>query len=224
MLIEGFPAGMFETNCYVLAANEDGPSLIVDPGIDAVAGVEEICSRRRLRPEAILLTHGHLDHVWSVPALAETYSIPVYIHPKDRPMLTDPGAGLSGAEFGFMRDLRLEEPKDVRDLEGGQTLELAGLSLGVEHTPGHTPGHVIFLLPGVLLTGDLIFAGSVGRTDFPGGSTGQLLASINAFVLSMPDDTAILSGHGPETTVGRERMANPFLRGDVDLGDWGSSR
>ena len=213
MLVTGFPAGSFQANCWLVATGEGAEALVVDPGQDAPAGVEELCRRHRLKPVAALLTHGHLDHVWTVAPLAGAHDIPAFIHPADRHLLTDPLAGFGPEARAAFGGLELAEPDDVRELADGQVLELAGLRLTVDHTPGHTPGHVTFRLPGTLLAGDLVFAGSIGRTDLPGGDTAQMLASLAARFLPLPDDTLVLPGHGPTTTVGRERASNPFLVG-----------
>jgi glyoxylase-like metal-dependent hydrolase (beta-lactamase superfamily II) len=227
MLVTGFPAGSFQTNCWLLATGPGAEAVVVDPGQDALPGIAELCARHRLMPVAALLTHGHLDHIWTVAPLAGAHGIPAYVHPADRHLLTDPLAGFapeSRAAFGW---LNLQEPDEVRELADGQVLELAGLRLTVDHTPGHTAGHVTFRLPaeeaaaaGVgggpprLLAGDLVFAGSIGRTDLPGGNARAMLASLATRFLPLPDETVVLPGHGPQTTVGRERATNPFL---VDL-------
>jgi hydroxyacylglutathione hydrolase len=219
MLVTGFPAGTFQTNCWLVATAPGSEALVVDPGQDAVAGVEELCRRHRLKPVAALCTHGHLDHVWTVAPLAGANDIPAYIHRADRHLLSDPLAGFGPDARAAFGGLELQEPDDVRELADGQALELAGLRLVVDHTPGHTQGHVTFRPapeadePGRLLAGDLVFAGSIGRTDLPGGSTPQMLASLAARFLTLPDDTLVLPGHGPTTTVGRERAGNPFLAG-----------
>ncbi len=214
MLIAEFPAGDFQTNCYLVASGPGTEALVVDPGQDALPGIDELCSRHRLRPVAALLTHGHLDHMWSVAPLAGARDIPCYVHPADRHLLTDPLAALSPDLAGVFGTLRLQEPGEVRELADGEVIELAGLSLVVDHTPGHTPGHVTFRTEGTLLAGDLVFAGSIGRVDLPGGSMEQMLASLAGRFLTLPDETVVLPGHGPRTTVGRERASNPFL---VDL-------
>src|SRR6266508_3738714 len=276
MLVTGFPAGSFQTNCWLVATGPGSEALVVDPGQDALPGIAELCARHRLEPVAALLTHGHLDHLWTVAPLAGASGIPAFVHPADRHLLTDPLAGFAPearAAFGW---LRLQEPDDVRELADGQTIELAGLRVTVDHTPGHKPGHVTFRLPPVnrpegsgepqrgapvnrpegsgepqrgapvnrpegsgepqrgapvnrpegsgepqqgapgsepprLLAGDLVFAGSIGRTDLPGGSMREMLASLTTRFLTLPDETVVLPGHGPETTVGRERAYNPFL-------------
>jgi len=217
MLVTGFPAGSFQTNCWLVATGPGSEALVVDPGQDALPGIAELCARHRLKPVAALLTHGHLDHLWTVAPLAGANGIPAFVHPADRHLLTDPLAGFAPearAAFGW---LRLQEPDDVRELADRQVLDLAGLRVTVDHTPGHTPGHVTFRLPGEaaepprLLAGDLVFAGSIGRTDLPGGSMREMLASLATRFLTLPDETVVLPGHGPETTVGRERASNPFL-------------
>jgi hydroxyacylglutathione hydrolase len=211
MLIAGFPAGFFQTNCYLVAAHPGAEALVIDPGQDALPGIEDLCDRHHLRPVAALLTHGHLDHIWSVAPLAGARDIPAYVHPGDRHLLRDPLAGLGPEMRAALGTLQLQEPDDVRELADGQVLELAGLRLTVDHTPGHTPGHVTFRLPGNLFAGDLVFAGSIGRTDLPGGSMPDMLASLAGRFLVLPDETEVLPGHGPATTVGRERASNPFL-------------
>jgi hydroxyacylglutathione hydrolase len=219
MLIAGFPAGSFAANCYILAAGPGQECLIIDPGQDAEQGIEEIVGRYRLRPAAVLATHGHIDHIWSVAPVCGARGIPAYIHPDDRALLSDPARGLSLAPgqqlFG---GLTFTEPDDVVELADGMTMDLAGVSLIVDHAPGHTPGSVTFRLPGAadpdtLFTGDLLFAGSIGRTDLPGGSYETILASLSRVCLPLADETVVLAGHGPGTTIGAERAHNPFLTG-----------
>lgn len=223
MLIAGFPAGSFQTNCYLVATGPGSEALVIDPGQDALPGIEALCQRHRLRPVAALLTHGHLDHVWSVAPLAGARGIPAFIHPADRYLLSDPlaGFGPEARDWFASLGLNLKEPDEVRELADGQTLSLAGIELLVDHTPGHTPGHVTFRTPetagsgapGTLFAGDLVFAGSIGRSDLPGGDPRVMLHSIATRFLTLPDDTEVLPGHGPKTTVGRERASNPFLAG-----------
>jgi len=220
--IEGFALGMWQANCYVLGDDELGTCVVVDPGQGGGEAVRARLAGRGARCEAILLTHGHLDHVWAVPELAAELDVPVLLHAEDRWLWDDPAAafgqlppGALKAQFGLDWDPPTERLEPLHD---GMSLRLAGCSLQVRHTPGHTPGSSVFLLMDtgqddpLLLSGDLIFAGSVGRTDFPRGSWDQQLASIERVVLPLPDPTVILSGHGPETTVGVERATNPFLR------------
>jgi hydroxyacylglutathione hydrolase len=231
VLINGFPAGSFAANCYVIAPGAGEDCLIIDPGQDAAPGIEEIVTRHRLRPVAVLATHGHIDHIWSVAPVCESADIPAYIHPADRALLTDPGKGISALVgrqlFG---GLVFTEPADVIELADGMTLDLAGISLIVDHAPGHTPGSVAFRLPratdadagdiaevGALFTGDLLFAGSIGRTDLPGGDYPTILDSLARVCLPLPDKTVVLAGHGPLTTIGAERASNQFLRGLVPV-------
>lgn len=220
MLIAGFPAGSFAANCYLAAPGPGQECLIIDPGEGAEAGIEEVVARYRLRPVAALATHGHIDHIWSIAPVCGARGIPAYIHPEDRPLLTDPGRGLSlGANQQLLGGLTFAEPDDVRELTDGMTIDLAGLRLRVDHAPGHTRGSVTFLAPaqgsdpGTLFSGDLLFAGSIGRTDLPGGDYPTILDSLSRVCLTLPDETIVLSGHGPGTTIGSERAGNPFLLG-----------
>ncbi|MGH3441478.1 MAG: MBL fold metallo-hydrolase, partial [Nitriliruptorales bacterium] len=202
------------------------------PGEDAADWVPGALDEHEVACRAVLLTHGHLDHIWAVPELAQKLDAPVLLHPGDRWLWDDPGGGIGmprGALEPFM-GRPWEPPTDrLEDVADGQVLDVGGIELTARHTPGHTPGHCAFLATGVggatvsfggsteapqegiLLSGDLIFAGSVGRTDFPRGSTQQLLDSIDRTVLPLDDATLVLSGHGPATTVGRERSSNPFV-------------
>jgi hydroxyacylglutathione hydrolase len=161
----------------------------------------------------VLLTHGHLDHIWTVTPLAGAHGIPAWIHPHDRHLLSDPLAGVGPELRAMLPGLSLAEPDDVRELADGQVVELAGVRLAVDHTPGHTRGHVTFRTDEVLFAGDLVFAGSIGRTDLPGGSMAEMTASLAGRFLTLPDELEVLPGHGPRTTVGRERASNPFLVG-----------
>ena len=222
MLVTGFPAEAFGTNCYVVAAGPGEQCLVVDPGIGVLERLDEVLAQHRLHPAAVLLTHGHLDHTFSVAPVCGARGITAYVHPADREMLADPAKGLSmdlNALFGGR--LPYTEPEDVAELTDGATLSLAGLEITVDHAPGHTGGSVLFRLPGagsswaaeqICLSGDVLFAGSIGRTDLPGGSTETMMTSLRDKVLPLADDTVVLPGHGPETTIGRERVANPYLR------------
>jgi len=224
VLVAGFPAGSWGTNCYVVASGKGQECVVVDPGQDAASGVEDVVRENRLRPVAVLLTHGHIDHVWSVVPVCGAHDVPAYIHPDDRALLTDPARALSPetvqvlAELLAPSRLELTEPDDVRMLEDRAVLSLAGLDISVAHAPGHTRGSVTFGVPAdvsgpaVLFSGDLVFRDGVGRTDLPGGDHDQLLASLAKVCLPLPDDTIVLSGHGPETTIGRERASNPWLQ------------
>ncbi len=214
MLIAGFPAGSFAANCYILAPEPGAECLIIDPGQDAETGIDELLARYRLHPAAVLATHGHLDHIWSVAPVCGARNIPAYIHPADRELLTDPAKGFSlAAGQQLFGGLTFSEPDDVLELTEGMMLDLAGVSLIVDHAPGHTPGSVTFRLPGTVFTGDLLFAGSIGRTDLPGGDYQTILDSLARVCLPLPDETVVHSGHGPQTTIGAERASNPFLAG-----------
>ena len=239
MLIAGFPAGSFATNCYVVAPGPGEECLIIDPGQDAEPGVTELLAEYRLRPVAVLATHGHVDHIWSVAPVCDARGIPAYIHPADRDLLSDPAKGFP-LQVGqqLFRGLTFTEPADVIALTDGMTLRLAGVELRVDHAPGHTPGSVTFRAAaadatesrapqghrgvpggspprasGALFSGDLLFAGSIGRTDLPGGDYPTILDSLSRVCLVLPDDTRVLPGHGPQTTIGAERATNPFLAG-----------
>jgi glyoxylase-like metal-dependent hydrolase (beta-lactamase superfamily II) len=222
VLVVGFPSAAFGTNCYVVSPAAGEECLVVDPGIDVVAQLDEILREHRLRPVAVLLTHGHLDHTFSVTPVCGARGIPAYIHPSDRELLADPSKGFGVAvDQLFGGRLSWTEPDDVAELPDGAPLRLAGLELTVDHAPGHTPGSVLFRLPGgpepgehaeVCLSGDVLFAGSIGRTDLPGGDHLTMLRSLATKVLPLADDTIVLPGHGPQTTIGRERASNPFLR------------
>lgn len=217
MLVAGFPAGPPATNCWVVAPGEGEQCVVIDPGIEASAQLDELLDRHRLRPVAVLLTHGHLDHTFSVVPVCGARGIPAWIHPSDRGQLADPWSGLGLAPgTALLGRLTYAEPDDVRDLTDGATLSLAGLQLGVRLAPGHTPGSVVFGLTGpeapLLFSGDLLFAGSVGRVDLPGGSEAEMAESLTSVVLPLDDATVVHPGHGPSTTIGRERTTNPFLR------------
>jgi hydroxyacylglutathione hydrolase len=222
LLVTGFPADAFGTNCYVVAAGPGEQCLVVDPGVGVLDRLDEILTEHRLSPAAVLLTHGHLDHTFSVAPVCGARGITAYVHPADREMLADPAKGLSmDLTQLFGGRLPYSEPADVAELTDGATLALAGLEVTVDHAPGHTGGSVLFRLPGagtswdaeqLCLTGDVLFAGSIGRTDLPGGNTETMLASLRDKILPMADDTVVLPGHGPATTIGRERAANPYLR------------
>jgi hydroxyacylglutathione hydrolase len=222
VLIAGFPAGSFAANCYLVAPGPGEQCLIIDPGQDAEEGIGEIVERYRLQPAAVVLTHGHVDHIWCVAPVCGARNIPAYIHPSDRALLTDPGRGLPLAPGQqLFAGITFTEPDDVRELTDGSMLDLAGVQVVVDHTPGHTPGSVTFRLPpagepGTLFSGDLLFAGSIGRTDLPGGDYPTILKSLARVCLPLPDDTEVLAGHGPATTIGAERRSNPFLAGLAD--------
>jgi hydroxyacylglutathione hydrolase len=220
VLIAGFPAGPWGTNCYVAATGPGSECIVIDPGKDAADGVAEVVREHRLKPVAVLVTHGHVDHMWCVAPVAGTYDATAWIHPADRHLLANPMAGMSRETTQMLLGGRYEfaEPDDVRELEDLQELELAGLRFVVDHTPGHTEGSVTFRTPydqedvsEVMFSGDLLFAGSIGRTDLPGGDHPAMLRSLAAKVLPLADDIVVLPGHGEQTSIGRERATNPYL-------------
>ncbi|KUI19965.1 MBL fold metallo-hydrolase [Mycobacterium sp. GA-2829] len=218
MLITGFPAGMLACNCYVLAQRPGSDAIVVDPGQRAMAPLRRVLDEHRLTPAAVLLTHGHIDHIWSAQKVADTYGCPAYIHPDDRFMLTDPIKGFGPKVGQLLLGALFREPKQVVELQrDGEVLDLGEMTVTVDHTPGHTKGSVVFRLAAdrsqVALTGDTLFRNSVGRTDLPGGSGRDLLGSILTKLLVLDDDTVVLPGHGPKSTIGTERRANPFLEG-----------
>lgn len=219
MLVAGFAIGSMQANCFVLAPDAGGPCVVVDPGEGAEQPLDELLRCHRLDPVAVLLTHGHFDHIFAVTPVCDGNDIPAWIHPDDRLLLSDPMRGLSTDVRQFFGGrIQLREPREVRTLADGTSLELAGLTIAVDHTPGHTGGSVTFRpLTGtessLLVSGDTLFAGSIGRTDLPGGDHEQMLASLRKKILVLDDETTVLPGHGPTTTIGRERVNNPFLRG-----------
>lgn len=225
MLVAGFPTGSFQANCYLLAAGEGEPCVIVDPGQDAVEPIAEAVRKHKLSPVAVLLTHGHFDHTFSVAPVCDGDDIPAWIHPDDRAMLADPLMGMSTESTAFFGGrLEMREPSEVRLLTDGEELDLAGLKVTVDHAPGHTQGSVLFRHATddgglLMLAGDVLFAGSIGRTDLPGGDSEMMWESLRTKVLPLDDETVVLPGHGPATTIGRERVTNPFLSGLADPAD-----
>jgi glyoxylase-like metal-dependent hydrolase (beta-lactamase superfamily II) len=235
MLIAGFPADAFGTNCYLVAPAPGEQCVVVDPGIGVIDQLDALLTEHRLHPAAVLLTHGHLDHTFSAAPVCGARGITAYIHPDDREMLADPAKGLSvDLKQLFGGRLPYTEPEDVAELTDGATLSLAGLEITVDHAPGHTRGSVLFRLPTggqltesagwldsasfieaadeVCLSGDVLFAGSIGRTDLPGGDTDEILRSIRQKLYALPEDTRVLPGHMQETTIAHERAHNPFVR------------
>ncbi|NDJ89485.1 MBL fold metallo-hydrolase [Mycolicibacter kumamotonensis] len=222
MLVTGFPAGMLACNCYVVAQRQGADAIIVDPGQRAMTRLRHILDENRLTPSAVLLTHGHIDHIWSAQKVSDTYGCPTYVHPEDRFMLTDPLRSLGTlpgqALFGVLSKVMFSEPRQLVELDrDGDKIGLGDTTVTVDHTPGHTRGSVIFRVAGfdteVVFSGDTLFQNSVGRTDLPGGSGRDLMNSIVDKLLRLDDDTVVLPGHGPKTTIGAERRFNPFLEG-----------
>ncbi len=210
MKIDRLMLGEYQTNCYVLRTTEGaGQCLIVDAGL----GAEELIAflgEREIRPVAVILTHGHIDHIAGVGLLRESYQgLKVLIHELDAEMLSQPAANLSG----LMGRPFAAEPADIL-LKDGEWIEQAGVKLQVFHTPGHSPGGICLYSSedGIVFTDDALFAESIGRTDFPGGSMSRLLGSIREKLWVLPDETVVYPGHGPSTTIAREKAQNPFLQ------------
>ena len=219
MLITGFPSAVTDTNCWVVAPAAGEQCVVIDPGIGVTAQLDEVLATHRLHPVAVLLTHGHFDHTFSVLPVCQARDVPAYIHPADRHQLADPWSGV-GMPKGtpLFGSLTFAEPDDVRELAPRDKISLAGLDFAVTHAPGHSQGSVVFGLSGqggtdepVVFAGDVLFAGSIGRTDLPGGSMAEMEASLRDVILPLDDATVVHPGHGPSTTIGRERVTNPFL-------------
>lgn len=219
MLIEGFSAGPWATNCYVVAAGRGEPCVIIDPGQGAMPRVRSIVQEHSLTPAAVLLTHGHIDHVWSVAPVSKSFEVPAVIHRADRYRLADP----AGSSFAAAREqllamtqdsLELTEPETVVELDDSTTVQFAGLQWRVRHAPGHTEGSVVFDLENdepVMFSGDVLFAGSIGRTDLPGGSAEAMEKSLRTVIATSNPATRVHPGHGEATTIARELATNPFL-------------
>jgi glyoxylase-like metal-dependent hydrolase (beta-lactamase superfamily II) len=213
VLLDAAPLWHFQTNTYVIAPESGGPAVVIDAPPDP-KGVSELLARHDLTPVAVLVTHGHIDHVGGIDGVASP-TVTAYLHPADLNMARHPGEQLR-ALLGQNFDAGENElvTTAFADLFDAQKLDIAGLSLDVLHTPGHTPGHCCFYLEdeGVLFSGDQLFQGSIGRTDLPGGSYDTLMESMATRILPLPAETAVLPGHGPTTTLAAERMHNPFLQ------------
>ncbi|MCW2830234.1 MAG: fold metallo-hydrolase [Aeromicrobium sp.] len=226
MLLTSFPAGPLQANCYFVSRGPGTGCAIVDPGMDSIDGIRQVVAEHQLMPEAVLITHGHFDHMWNAQDVASEFGAAVWIHPADRHLLADPMAGISGPSAEMLRTQLgitdvpdFSEPADVRDAVDGALIEVDGLTFTVDHVPGHTPGTVFYRVDydgpedvsQIMFSGDFLFAGSIGRTDLSGGSHPQMQQSLRERVLPLRDDVVVLPGHGGQTSVGRERATNPFL-------------
>jgi hydroxyacylglutathione hydrolase len=210
--VVSLPNGQFAENCYLVADRRTQEAVIIDPGEEPAMFLAELGTRAwSLR--AIWLTHAHIDHIIGVAAVHTATGAPIYLHPLDRPIYD------ALPQYGGWVGMQLERPPAPdRELRPGQVLKVGGFDFTVRFTPGHSPGSVSFVGPGMVFGGDVLFNGSVGRTDLPGGDATTLMASIQSQLLSLPDSTVVHSGHGPDTTIGIERLTNPFLTGAYRLG------
>ena len=211
MEIETFAGGDFQENGYLVVSGDSGPGIVIDPGA-AAASMARVLRDREISLEAILLTHAHLDHVEGVPAIREVApEAPIYLHPHDQVLYEGVEAQARAFNLSTLGPL----PTPDREMSHGDVLTFGECRFQVRHAPGHAPGHVIFLAEQekVAFVGDVVFQGAIGRADLPGGNFHQLMDSIRTQVLTLPDDVRLLTGHGPETTVGWERRTNPFLVG-----------
>lgn len=214
MLVRSYVAPMFATNCWVIAPHAGGECIIIDPGMtDISAEVEMIIEEEGLKPVAALLTHGHLDHTFSVRPLADGYGIPAYIHSEDRPYIANP-SGIHGDQFvEQLQGMNFSEPQQVEVLKDGSQLNFLDLDIRVIYAPGHTRGSIMFLVNDeILVSGDVLFAGSIGRTDLPTGSMSDMRNTLVKKVIPLDDSLRVLPGHGKETTIKYERLNNPFLK------------
>lgn len=217
-MLRTFEAGPWQTNCWILGAGAGEECVIVDPGMDALPRIKAQLETLHMRPIAVLLTHGHIDHMFSVLPVASGYGIPAFIHPSDRDRIADPYATMSAESRAFVRGLGVEfaEPSEVREVVDAERLEIAGFEFVVRHAPGHTEGSVLFATThqgrATVFSGDVLFAGSVGRTDLAGGDNEAMDRTLRNIILPMDDDVVVHCGHGPSTTIGRERRNNPYLR------------
>lgn len=224
VFIDPFVVSPWQTNCYLLSASEPSsgtpqPAVVIDPGVDSRAVVERALRVGNRQLAGVICSHGHIDHVADAAELANDHGVPLWLHPADRPMLTEPALGLGPGGEALIEQLlgttKLPTPDDLRELGDGQLLEVAGLSFTVTHAPGHTPGCVVLLSEGddgpVLFSGDVLFAGSIGRVDLPGGSMAQMMVSLQRLRAEVPAQASILPGHGPASTMARELVSNPYL-------------
>lgn len=202
----GHPLGPVQANCYVLRDEDRGRALVIDPGADDAWLRETIAG---YTVEAILISHAHFDHIGGAAALQELTGAPILIHQAEAEWLTDPQLNGSARRLDVVG--LVTAPAPARFLEHGQQIAFADQRIEVRHTPGHSPGSVSFIFNNICICGDALFQGSIGRTDLPFSDHEQLLSSIREQLLSLPDETTVLPGHGPKTTIGNERRTNPFL-------------
>jgi hydroxyacylglutathione hydrolase len=210
--VVALPNGQFAENCYLVADTGTGEAVIIDPGEESARFLGEI-KTRGWTLQAIWLTHAHVDHIMGVGVVHRATGAPIHLHPLDRPLYD------ALPQFGSWVGMRLDPPPPPQfELVAGQVLRVGTIDFTVKFTPGHSPGSVSFHGQGMIFGGDVLFNGSVGRTDLPGGDSATLMTTIQSEFLALPDSTVVHSGHGPDTTVGVERLTNPFLTGAYPLG------
>ncbi|MEN9922543.1 MAG: hypothetical protein RIS09_57 [Actinomycetota bacterium] len=217
MFITGFSAGLWATNCWILAPAPNAECIIIDPGYESLATITGIAREHNLKPVAVLLTHGHIDHMWSVTPVADGYDIPAMIHTSDRQLLADPLSGISEASRLMIEQLSTKnfvEPSSVKVFDGDTSISLLGYNISVIHLPGHTPGSVGYLVENqeTFFSGDVLFQQGVGRTDLPGGDINAMALSMKKLFNRLADETSVLTGHGESTTIGQERVSNPYIQ------------
>ncbi|MBI5017673.1 MAG: MBL fold metallo-hydrolase [Deltaproteobacteria bacterium] len=206
MIVETLVVGMIQANCYLLGDEEAGEAVVIDPGGDTPVILRAL-QARKLKAVAIVATHGHFDHVEGLGGVKRATGAPILAHRADLPLIQ----GLTGQ--GLLFGIKVEAaPAPDRFLADGETIPFGSKALTVLHTPGHSPGSVSLLVDKSVFVGDLLFAGSIGRTDLSGGDYDTLIASVRSKIFTLPDDTTVYPGHGPATTVGREKRTNPFFR------------
>jgi len=223
VLVTSFAAPAFATNCWFIGVGRGQECIVVDPGMPDVSDLVAMTLQEfDLKPVAVLITHGHLDHTFSIVPVCDGYGIPAYIHSEDRELLKNPTKAISPAFAETLAGLTFSEPADLREVRNGEVIEMVGLSITAMHAPGHTRGSLIFsiheigasvpLEEEILVSGDVLFAGSIGRTDLPTGSPLEMENTLKKRIWPLPDAMRVLPGHGPETTIGHERRNNPYLK------------
>ncbi|MFV0405441.1 MAG: MBL fold metallo-hydrolase [Propioniciclava sp.] len=223
MFLTSFAAGPLQANCYVFAG-EDHRCVVIDPGVNAVEPLDEILAAQGLDMVAVLLTHGHPDHVGSAADVADAHRVPAYLHQADRSMFDAQSLPDWAREIIGRFDVNHTEPADLRLLQGGETVDLGPMHFTVDAAPGHSPGSVLWRtaistpfpqapeLTELVFCGDVVFAGAIGRTDLPGSDPDAMMETLRSVILPLPDGAALLPGHGPETVMARERATNQFLQ------------
>jgi hydroxyacylglutathione hydrolase len=216
VIIEQFAAGPWATNCYVVAPEVNSEAIIIDPGFDSLAEIQSRLARHQLHPVAALLTHGHMDHVWSVVPLCKSHNLPAWIHEKDEWMIKEPIRAYpneSWQQILQMADHKVNfYPHNINLIRQNQKIDIAGMDLTTIHSPGHTMGSLMFQIEKTLFSGDTLFNQGIGRTDLPGGDEGSMRRTLKEVILPMDDEIRVYPGHGPRTTIKDERLNNIYLR------------